>query len=154
MRDADFMREALREAQLAAAAGELPVGCVIVRDGRIVARAHNECEARRDATAHAELLAIQRASEALGDWRLSDCALYVTLEPCPMCAGAAVQARLGRLVFGADNPEQGCAGSLYRIPEDPAFPHFCPCDGGVQAGECRALLHDAFGRLRGRDAQS
>ncbi len=138
--DADFMREALAEAALADAAGEMPVGCVIARDGEIIARAHNECEARRDATAHAELLAIQRASAACGDWRLNRCTLYVTLEPCPMCAGAVMQARIGRLVYGAPNPGQGCAGSLYRIPEDPAFPHFCPSDGGVLAGECAALL--------------
>ena len=145
MNDADFMREALEEAKLAGAAGELPVGCVIVRDGEIIARAHNECEARRDATAHAELLAIRRASAASGDWRLGGCTLYATLEPCPMCAGAIVQARVGRLVFGAADPGQGCAGSLYRIPEDPAFPHFCPCDGGVLAQDCSSAL-DAFFR--------
>ena len=143
MSDIEFMREALVEAELAAAAGELPVGCVIVHDGTVLARARNACEARRDATAHAELLAIREASRALGDWRLGDCTLYVTLEPCPMCAGAIVQARVGRLVFGAPNPAQGCAGSLYRIPEDPAFPHFCPSEGGVLAAECQALL-DAF----------
>jgi len=116
MTDSDYMREALREASLAAEAGEMPVGCVVVRDGAIVARAHNECEAQRDATAHAELLAIRRAGAATGDWRLKDCTLYTTLEPCPMCAGAIVQARVGRLVFGAQDPGQGCAGSLYRIP--------------------------------------
>ena len=149
MTDTEFMLAALEEARLAAAAGELPVGCVIVREGEIIARAHNECEARRDATCHAELLAIRRASAALNGWRLNDCALYVTLEPCPMCAGAVVQARVGRLVFGAPNPAQGCAGSLYRIQEDPAFPHFCPCDGGALAQECQTLL-DAFfaGRRR------
>lgn len=146
--DADFMREALREAGLAARAGELPVGCVIAKDGEIVARAHNACEETADATCHAELLAIRQASKALGDWRLNGCTLYVTLEPCPMCAGAIVQARVGRLVFGAPNPGQGCAGSLYRIPEDPAFPHFCPCDGGVLAEECQALLDGFFGALR------
>ena len=142
--DAGFMREALAEARLAGAAGEMPVGCVIVRDGKIVARAHNECEARHDATAHAELLAIRRAGAALSDWRLGGCTLYATLEPCPMCAGAIVQARVGRLVFGAADPGQGCAGSLYRIPEDPAFPHFCQSDGGVLAEECRAPLDDFF----------
>lgn len=142
--DSDYMRQALEEAKLAAAAGEMPVGCVIVKDGAIVARAHNECEARGDATAHAELLAIQRAGAAVGGWRLNDCALYVTLEPCPMCAGAIVQARVGRLVYGAANPEQGCAGSLYRIPEDPAFPHFCKIDGGTLERECRALLDGFF----------
>ena len=148
MTDTDFMREALKEARLAAEAGEMPVGCVIVRDGAIIARAHNECEALDDATAHAELLAIRRASAAVGDWRLNRCTLYATLEPCPMCAGAIVQARVGRLVYGAADPGQGCAGSLYRIPEDPAFPHFCPSDGGVLAGECQALLDDFFQQRR------
>ena len=140
MNDEDFMREALSEAELALAEGEVPVGCVVARGGGIVARAHNACEADGDATAHAELLAIRQASRATGDWRLTGCTLYVTLEPCPMCAGAIMQARLGRLVYGAPNPGQGCAGSLYRIPEDPAFPHFCPCDGGVLAEDCSALL--------------
>ena len=144
MADTDFMREALKEAERALAEGELPVGCVIVKDGAIVARAHNACEAQRDATAHAELLAIRQASRACGDWRLTGCTLYVTLEPCPMCAGAIMQARLGRLVYGAANPAQGCAGSLYRIPEDPAFPHFCPSDGGMLAGECQGLLNRFF----------
>ena len=144
MTDNDYMREALKEARLAAAAGEMPVGCVIVKGGEIVARAHNECEATGDATRHAELLAIQRAGAATGDWRLNRCTLYSTLEPCPMCAGAIVQARVGRLVYGAKDPGQGCAGSLYRIPEDPAFPHFCKCDGGVLAEECEAPLKDFF----------
>ena len=150
MNDADFMREALIEARLAADAGEMPVGCVIVRDGEIIARAHNECEVRRDATAHAELLAIRRASAAAGDWRLNRCTLYVTLEPCPMCAGAIVQARVGRLVYGAADPGQGCAGSLYRICEDPAFPHFCSSDGGVLAEACAAPLKAFFDRARKR----
>ncbi len=148
MTDADFMKEALAEAQRAEAAGEMPVGCVIVREGEIIARAHNECEALHDATAHAELLAVRRASAACGDWRLNRCTLYVTLEPCPMCAGAIMQARVGRLVFGAADPGQGCAGSLYRIPEDPAFPHFCPSDGGVLREECEALLKRFFSHRR------
>ena len=148
MSDQDYMSIALAEAKIALQSGEMPVGCVIVRDGEIVARAHNECEARHDATAHAELLAIQGASAAIGDWRLNRCTLYVTLEPCPMCAGAIVQARAGRLVYGAANPAQGCAGSLYRIPEDPAFPHFCPSDGGVLEAECAALLSRFFGEAR------
>ncbi|MBQ8109923.1 MAG: nucleoside deaminase [Clostridia bacterium] len=148
MSDTEYMQAALAQANLAAQAGELPVGCVIARDGEIIARAHNECEARRDATAHAELLAIQRASAACGDWRLNRCTLYVTLEPCPMCAGAIVQARVGRLVYGAQNPRQGCAGSLYRIPEDPAFPHFCPSDGGALKEACQALLEAFFKNRR------
>ena len=139
-----FMQAAIEEARAALSEGELPIGCVIARDGEIIARAHNLCERRRDATAHAELLAIREASRALNDWRLNHCTLYVTLEPCPMCAGAIVQARVGRLIYGAANPAQGCAGSLYRIPEDPAFPHFCPSDGGVLAKECQALLASFF----------
>ena len=151
MTDTDYMKEALAEARRAADEGEMPVGCVIVREGEIIARAHNACEARHDATAHAELLAIRRASAACGDWRLNSCTLYVTLEPCPMCAGAIVQARVGRLVYGAADPGQGCAGSLYRIPEDPAFPHFCPSDGGVEREACQALLDGFFRRRRGMD---
>ena len=149
MNDREYMLEALKEARLAAAAGELPVGCVVVREGEIIARAHNECEARRDATAHAELLAIRRASAATGDWRLDRCALYTTLEPCPMCAGALVQARVERLIYGAADPGQGCAGSLYRLCEDPAFPHFCRSDGGVLAEACAELLGDFFVKARG-----
>lgn len=148
MTDAGFMKEALAEARLAAEAGEMPVGCVIVRAGEIIARAHNACEATRDATAHAELLAIRRASAASRDWRLNNCTLYVTLEPCPMCAGAIVQARVGRLVYGAADPGQGCAGSLYRLCEDPAFPHFCKSEGGVLAEECARLLKCFFEQAR------
>jgi len=148
MTDTEYMQEALKEAELAASEGELPVGCVIAKDGVIVARARNRCEALRDATAHAELLAIREASRVVKDWRLTSCTLYVTLEPCPMCAGAIMQARLGRLVYGATNPAQGCAGSLYRIPEDPAFPHFCPSDGGILAPECEALLATFFDGTR------
>ena len=124
--DGAFMREALKEARAAASAGELPVGCVAVLGGEIVARAHNECEARRDATAHAELLAIQRASAARGDWRLKDVTLYVTLEPCPMCAGAMVQARVGRLVFGAPNPARAAPEACTAFPRTPPFPTSAP----------------------------
>ena len=148
MQDEKFMREAMAEARLAAESGEMPVGCVIVMDGEIIARAHNECEAAHDPTAHAEILAIRRAARAVGGWRLDAATLYVTLEPCPMCAGAIMQSRVRRLVFGASDPGQGCAGSLYRIPEDPAFPHFCPCCGGVLEDECAALLKDFFSALR------
>ena len=148
MTDAGFMKEALAEARLAAEAGEMPVGCVIVRAGEIIARAHNACEATRDATAHAELLAIRQVSAASRDWRLNNCTLYVTLEPCPMCAGAIVQARVGRLVYGAADPGQGCAGSLYRLCEDPAFPHFCKSEGGVLAEECARLLKSFFEQAR------
>lgn len=148
MNDADFMREALIEARLALDAGEMPVGCVIARNGEVIARAHNEREKTNDPTAHAEILAIRRAAKALGSWRLKDCTLFVTLEPCPMCAGAVAQARLGRLVYGASDPTYGCAGSVYRIPEDPALNWFCPCDGGVLAEECAAVLREFFALKR------
>ena len=143
MDDAKWMRAALEEARRAHDEGELPVGCVIVRDGQIVATGHNARERTGDPTDHAEIAAIRRAARELGDWRLAGCALYVTLEPCPMCAGAISQARVGRLVYGAADSRYGCAGSVYRIPEDPAFNHFCRSDGGVLADECAALM-DAF----------
>ena len=148
MQDETFMLLALEEARLALAEGETPVGCVIVRDGRIIARGHNRRHNDHDPTAHAEILAIRRAASVLGDWRLSGCTLYVTLEPCPMCAGAILMARLSRLVFGASDPAQGCAGSVYRIPEEPAFSHFCPVDGGVLQEECAALISDFFFHAR------
>ena len=148
MDDAKWMRAALDEARRALNEGELPVGCVIVRDGRIVAAAHNLREQSGDPTDHAEVIAIRRAARETGDWRLTDCALYVTLEPCPMCAGAISQARVERLVYGAADPSYGCAGSVYRIPEDPAFNHFCKSDGGVLKDECAALLADFFASRR------
>ena len=148
MTDADWMHEAIAEAETAFREGELPVGCVIVKDGRILARAHNLRARSADPTAHAEIVAIRRAAQALGDWRLEGCTLYVTLEPCPMCAGALVQARVERLVYGAADPEQGCAGSVYRICEDPAFNHFCLSDGGVLAEECAAPLKRFFEERR------
>ena len=147
--DALLMREALEEARLALREGEIPVGAVIARGDRVIARAHNTREAVPDPTAHAEVLAIRRAAEALGTRRLSECTLYVTLEPCAMCAGAVTAARLGRVVYGAYDPLRGCAGSLYRIPEDPAMDWYCPCEGGVLADECGQLL--AQTRFAGRE---
>ena len=142
------MREALLLAREALEAGETPVGCGIVRAEEIIARARNRREETRDPTAHAEMLAIRAAARAVGNWRLADCHIYVTLEPCPMCAGAISQARLGKLVFGAFDKERGCAGSLYRICEDPAFPWFTPAVGGVLEAECKALLDAFFQRAR------
>lgn len=144
MDDLEMMRAALQEAQLALREGELPVGCVIAKDGEIIARGHNLREKTGDPTDHAEIVAIRRAAKALGSWRLEGCCLYVTLEPCPMCAGAISQARLGRLVYGAPDEKYGCAGSVYRIPEDPAFNHFCRSDGGILAEECAAILREFF----------
>lgn len=148
MGDAAWMAEALVEAEAAAREGEIPVGCVIVRDGQLVARGHNLREQTGDPTAHAEVVAIRRAAQALGCWKLDGCTLYVTLEPCPMCAGAISQARISRLIYGASDPAYGCAGSVYRIPEDPAFNHFCICDGGVREAECRSLLERFFQNRR------
>ena len=147
-----FMREAIKEAQLALSEGELPIGCVIVYNNEIIARGHNEREQTGDPTAHAEVVTMRRAAKALGAWRLNGCTLYVTLEPCPMCAGAISQARVEYLVYGAADPAQGCAGSVYRIPEDPAFSHFCKSDGGILAAECTALLDKFFAEKRHKNA--
>lgn len=135
-----FMRAAIEQAELAKAAGEVPVGAVVVRDGQIIARGHNMCERTSDPTAHAEIVALRAAADITGDFRLNDCTLYVTLEPCPMCAGAALMARVGSVIFGAYDPVHGCCGSVYRLTEDPAFTHFAPADGGVLEAECACLL--------------
>lgn len=148
MSDLELMQAALQEARAAALEGEMPVGCVIAREGEIIARGHNLREATNDPTAHAEIVAIRRAAEALGSWRLENTTICVTLEPCPMCAGAISQARIGRLIYGAADPDYGCAGSVYRIPEDPAFRHFCKSDGGLLAEECRSLLQRFFEKRR------
>lgn len=143
------MREALKEAALALELGEVPVGAVMARGGEIIARAHNERETGGDPTAHAEVLAIRRAAQALGTRRLDGCTLYVTLEPCPMCAGAIVMARIGEVVFGAYDDRAGCCGSLYALTEDAAFGTATPCSGGLLEAECRALLERFFAAKRG-----
>ena len=148
MDDRAWMRLALEEAKAAAALGEVPVGALVVRSGELIAKAHNRRETGKSALAHAECLAIDEACKTLGGWRLHECELYVTLEPCPMCAGAISQSRLRRLIFGAFDKERGCAGSVYRICEDPAFPWFTPADGGVLEEECTALLEKFFQRAR------
>ena len=147
MNEFDFMSAAMDEARLALSEGEIPVGCVAVRNGEIVARAHNEREKTGDPTAHAEILALRRIPGK--NWRRDDITLYVTLEPCPMCAGAISQARVKEVIYAAHDPERGCAGSIYRIPEDPAFGWFCPCRGGVMEKEGRALMDEFFNRRRG-----
>lgn len=148
MNDLELMREALAEAQLALDEGEMPVGCVIARNGEIIARGHNLREQTGDPTAHAEIIAIRTAAQRLNAWRLDACELFVTLEPCPMCAGAISQARLRRVVYGAADEQYGCAGSVYRIPEDPAFSHFCPCDGGLLGDDCAAIIRRFFAAKR------
>jgi len=140
-----FMREALLEAQ--ADENEVPVGAVVVRDGKIIARAHNEREQGKP-FAHAEMLAMERACRALGTRRLHGCTLYVTLEPCPMCAGALVLSEMEACVFGAYDPRQGCCGSVYALPEDPAFFHHVRCTGGVMEAACAGLLQSFFEKKR------
>ena len=139
----DWMCEALALAKQAQLAGEVPVGAVVVHEGSIVARARNERETTGDPTAHAEVLALRRAAAALGRRRLKGCTLVVTLEPCPMCAGAIVMADVDEVLFGAYDPRCGCAGSLYNLPEDAAFGRVTPCSGGLMEEACRRAL-DAF----------
>lgn len=149
-----FMGEALRQARRAYAAGEVPVGAVIVRAGRILARAWNQVELLKDATAHAEMLALTQAQAAVGDWRLTDCTVYVTKEPCPMCAGAIVHARLQRVVFGAPDPKAGAAGGVLNLLQFPTFNHRCAITPGVRLEECRALLRDFFLEQRAANRQA
>jgi tRNA(adenine34) deaminase len=154
--DGEAMREALSLAREAAAAGEVPVGAVALLDGRVVGRGRNRREADRDPTAHAELLAIQEAARALGRWRLSGVSLVVTLEPCAMCAGAMVLARIDRLVFGAGDPKAGAAGSLLDLSCDPRLNHRFAVERGLLAEECGALLRAFFDerRRRGEDPEA
>jgi tRNA(adenine34) deaminase len=143
-----LMRLALSEAQAAFEEDEAPIGAVIVRDGQVIAAAHNQREQLRDPTAHAEMIAITQAAAALGDWRLERCALYVTLEPCPMCAGAIVQARIPRVVYGAADPKAGAAQSLYRLLDDNRLNHRAEVVAGVLAPECGEILTRFFEQKR------
>ena len=145
-----FMGEALRQALKAYEAEEVPVGAVVVRDGRIIARAFNQVELLKDATAHAEMLAITQAEQAVGDWRLNDCTLYITKEPCPMCAGAIVHVRLARVVFGAADPKAGAAGSALNLLQWPTLNHQCQISMGVREAECRELLRTFFQEQRAK----
>jgi tRNA(adenine34) deaminase len=146
--DERWMRQALREAARAAEEGEVPVGAVIIHNGMVIGRGWNRTIGLKDATAHAEILAIGSASEALGDWRLEDCTLYVTLEPCPMCAGAIVQARIPRLVYGAPDPKAGAVDTLFDLCRDPRLNHRVEVTSGCLAEEAGALLKAFFQRLR------
>jgi tRNA(adenine34) deaminase len=152
--DIRYMHLALREAALAAEAGEVPVGAVIVRNGQLIGRAHNQVELLKDPTAHAEILALTQAAAACGDWRLTDTTLYVTKEPCPMCAGAIVLGRVARLVFGVTDPLRGGAVSLFPICRSPNLNHQPEIVTGVLEEECRDLLQSFFRsrRQEGRDA--
>jgi tRNA(adenine34) deaminase len=146
--DAHFMRLALREAEAAAAEDEVPIGAVIVHQGRVIASAHNQREQLRDPTAHAEMIAITQAAGVLGDWRLEGCTLYVTLEPCPMCAGAIVLARVPRVVFGAADPKAGAAQSLYHLLDDGRLNHRAEVTAGTLAAECGSILTRFFEQKR------
>jgi tRNA(adenine34) deaminase len=143
------MALALEEARRAGERGEVPVGAVVVASSGLLASAGNQREAQQDPTAHAEMLALRQAAERLGTWRLTDTTVYVTLEPCPMCAGALVAARVGRLVFGAADPKAGACGSLYNLCVDPRLNHEIRVEPGVRGVECAALLSDWFAERRG-----
>ena len=146
--DATFMREALRLAVKAREADEVPVGAVVVRAGKIIGRAYNQVELLKDATAHAEMLALTQAEAAVGDWRLVDCDLYVTKEPCVMCAGALIHVRIRRLVFGCADTRSGAAGSIMNLLQNPALNHRCEITSGVLQDECAAILQDFFRQKR------
>lgn len=142
------MREALKQAKKAAALFETPIGCVIVKDGTVIARGYNRRNTDGSTLAHAELAAIRKACKKTGDWRLEGCTMYVTLEPCQMCAGALVQSRIDEVVIGTRNPKAGCAGSVLNLLQVPAFNHQVKITEGVLEDECRALLQDFFRELR------
>ena len=142
------MREALEQARAAAIHGDVPVGAVVVREGRVIARAHNERELRGDPTAHAEVLALRAAADVVGGWRLDGCTLYVTLEPCVMCAGAMQQSRIDRVVFGAPDPKGGATGTLYNVAADPRLNHEVDVTHGVLAEESSRLLSEFFAMHR------
>jgi tRNA(adenine34) deaminase len=150
--DEAFMREALRQAKKAYKADEVPVGAVVVRAGRIIARACNQVELLKDATAHAEMLALTQAEADVGDWRLLDCDLYVTKEPCAMCAGAIVHVRLRRLIFGCADPRAGAAGSVINLLQLPSLNHWCEIISGVLQNECAAILQNFFQEKRATQA--
>ena len=145
-----FMGEALRQALRAYQAEEVPVGAVIVREGRIIARAHNQVELLKDATAHAEMLALTQAEAVVGDWRLTGCTLYVTKEPCSMCAGASVLTRVTRVVFGAPDPKGGAAGGVMNLLQFPTLNHRCAITAGVREDECRGMLQQFFAEQRAK----
>ena len=149
--DASFMNEALRLATKAFEKEEVPVGAIVVRAGRIIARAFNQVEMLKDATAHAEMLAITQAEAAVGDWRLNECDLYVTKEPCAMCAGALVHVRMRRVIFGCADERGGAAGGAINLLQMPSLNHHCEITGGVMRDECANLLQTFFRARRGQD---
>ena len=148
--DEKFMRQALTQARKAFRLGEVPIGCVIVYEGKVISRGYNRRKTDKNTLAHAEISAIKKASKFIGDWRLEGCTMYVTLEPCPMCAGAALQARIDRCVIGAMSPKSGCAGSILNLFDEPRFNHQLKVTSGVMQDECADILKDFFSQLRGR----
>jgi tRNA(adenine34) deaminase len=149
--DQSYMREALRMAEKARAADEVPVGAVVVREGKVIARAYNQVELLKDATAHAEMLALTQAEAAVADWRLADCDLYVTKEPCVMCAGAIVHTRIRRVIFGCSDPRGGGAGGIINLLQHPALNHHCEITAGVLQSECASILQDFFRKKRAQE---
>lgn len=147
-KDLRYMQEALAQAQLALEAGEVPIGAVIVRDGEIIARGHNLRNTEKNPLRHAEIDVINAAADIVGDWRLEDCVLYVTVEPCPMCAGAIVQARIPRVVFGTRNSKAGCAGSILNLLDEPRFNHQVSITEGILQEECSEIMKRFFRRFR------
>ncbi len=148
MNEEKYMREALRQARKAAALGEVPIGCVIEYEGKIIGRGYNRRKTDKNTLSHAELNAIRKASKKMGDWRLEECTMYITLEPCQMCSGAIVQARIPRVVIGCMNPKAGCAGSILNILQEPRFNHQVNITYGVLEEECSKILTDFFKSLR------
>ena len=149
-----YMKEAIRQAKKAGKLDEVPIGCVIVRDGKIIARGYNRRNTEKSTLAHAEIQAIRKASKVIGDWRLEDCTMYITLEPCQMCAGAIVQARIPRVVIGSRNPKAGCAGSILDLLHVPAFNHQVKLEEGVLQEECSEMLTSFFRELRKKKKQA
>ena len=143
-----FMRQAMKESRKALVKGEVPVGAIVVKDGRVIGRGWNQVETLKDATAHAEMIALTAAQEALGDWRMEGCTLYVTKEPCPMCAGAIYNARIGRVVFGASDSVAGACGSLFQIPLHPSLHANTIIKAGIEAERCKKILQEFFTRRR------
>ena len=143
-----YMKEALKEAQKAYKELEIPVGCIIVKDGKIIARAHNQKEKKKDTTKHAEIIAIQKASKKLKAWRLENCEMYVTLEPCSMCTGALIQSRIKKVYIGTMDEKTGSCGSVLNLLEDYKFNHHVECETGILEEECKKILKDFFAELR------
>lgn len=151
--DERYMKEAIRQAKKAQALGEVPIGCVIVYEGKIIARGYNRRMVDHTTLAHAEIIAIRKACRKIGDWRLEGCDIYITLEPCPMCAGAIVQARIPRVVIGCMNPKAGCAGSVINLLCQEGFNHRCQVEAGVLGEECSLMMKEFFRELREKGKQ-